>query len=73
MENTKHKKPEKTLSKWMIDEDLSDIDLGDSLEVRRETVWRWRTKGHLPRQRERKKIIAMAGCKIIFGGTDGTH
>lgn len=60
---------QKTLSQWMDDEDLTDTCLADLLDVRRQTVWRWRTKGHKPHSRERKKIDKRAGCTIVFGSS----
>lgn len=72
MEKNKSEKTEVPLATWMADNDLTDADVADHVDVRRETVWRWRTKGHLPHQRERKKIEKWAGCQIIFGGTDET-
>ncbi|MEE8206889.1 MAG: hypothetical protein V3T82_08060 [Nitrospinaceae bacterium] len=68
MENINCETADKTLSQWMLDADVTDADLAQFLEVRRETVWRWRTKGFVPHARERKKIIERAGCNIVFGG-----
>ena len=72
MENANHEIADKTLSQWMADEGLKDVPLAATLEVRRETVWRWRTKGIVPNRREQKKIIKLAGTNIIFGVRDGT-
>jgi hypothetical protein len=68
MENINDVKKDKALAQWMMDEGLSDKDLSEIVEVRRQTVWRWRTKGHVPHARERKKIKQHAGVNIIFGG-----
>ena len=57
----------KTLEEWMTDKTMADTFLADAVGVRRETVWRWRVRGLVPRSRLRKRVEAMAECKIIFG------
>lgn len=62
-----------TLDEWMIEQGLTDVVLARQLKIQRETVWRHRHRGVIPKPDQMKKYHELSGGKVTPNDFHNLH